>query len=232
MVAYCLIKKVWRRVTPGFFCSSTMSLKTQALAFHYLPINWRLKVAVSAPGWSYPHTCILRRKEVQDDKEVFLFIREEILSQELSNRHFFTFHWPEQDHMHIFRPIPGKGGKLTLPNLDYFILYYQGSSIHYQNRPLVKGGGEEERPGGHMQWLPHCLQPLPTTAVCCLKNSKRKRSHPSHRQPDPSEKEVKRPDFTGLVSSLISLIKRVMPSTLEGMCMGRRPRRFPVLLGY
>lgn len=143
----------------------------------------------------------------------------------------FTFHWPEQDHMHIFRPIPGTGGKLTLPNLDYFILYYQGSSIHYQNRPLVKGRGEEERPGGHVQWLPHCLQPLPTTAVCCLKNSKRKRSYPSHRQPDPSVKEVKRPDFTGLVSFLISLIKRVMPSTLEGMCMGRRPRQrcFPVL---
>lgn len=50
-----------------------------------------------------------------------------------------------------FRLILGKGSKLTLPNLDCFILYYQGSSIYYQNRPLVEGRREEELPGGHAQ---------------------------------------------------------------------------------
>lgn len=46
---------------------------------------------------------------MQDGKEGFLFISEEILSQELSNRHPFTLYWLGQVSMLIFSLIPGKG---------------------------------------------------------------------------------------------------------------------------
>lgn len=57
---------------------------------------------------------------MQDGKEDCLFISEERLSQELSNRHPFTCYWSEQDDMLLSRPILAK--RVRLPCLDYFIL--------------------------------------------------------------------------------------------------------------
>ena len=52
---------------------------------------------------------------MQGGKEGYLFISEESLSQELSNRHPFTCYWPEQDDILLSRPILAK--RVRLPCL-------------------------------------------------------------------------------------------------------------------
>ena len=65
----------------------------------------------------------------------------------------------------------GKEGEVTLPGLDYFISSTQGSSI-CQREERRKCCQEVIHSDCHTVYTESTCRPLPTTAVCCLKDHK------------------------------------------------------------